>query len=140
MRSGRRTFASIGLAVIGALGAGGARAGITGVCPDGSIFIVQRADQVPCSEARRVEPHEVPPIKPEFLPRPYAWEVFHERQNPNNPYNLVDQAREVRGQRESAELPPESPAPRRSSPSSMVRAMMPLARGREKAVNGVFLM
>jgi len=31
----------------------------------------------------------VPPIKPQYLPRPYAWEVFQSRQDPNNPYNLV---------------------------------------------------
>jgi hypothetical protein len=111
MRSGRRTVATIGLALGAALGAGAARASITGVCPDGSIFIVQRADQIPCSDARQVEPHEVPPIKPEFLPRPYAWEVFHERQNPNNPYNLVDQARQVRSQRESAQPPPQAGQP-----------------------------
>ena len=30
------------------------------------------------------------------MPRPYAWEVFNQQQNPNNPYNLVDAARQVR--------------------------------------------
>jgi hypothetical protein len=62
---------------------------ISGVCPDGSIFVVRSAAAIPCAEARRVEPEHVPPIKPQYLPRPYAWEVFQSRQDPNNPYNLV---------------------------------------------------
>ncbi len=62
---------------------------ITGVCPDGSIFIVQSAASVPCSDARRVEPGAVPPLRPEFLPRPYGWDVFQRETDPNNPYNMV---------------------------------------------------
>jgi len=62
---------------------------ITGVCPDGSIFIVRSAAAVPCSGARRVEPGAVPPLRPEFLPRPYAWDQFQRESNPNNPYNMV---------------------------------------------------
>jgi hypothetical protein len=38
-------------------------------------------------------------MKPEYLPRPYGWEVFHRKNDPNNPYNLIQQQ------------PPESPAP-----------------------------
>jgi hypothetical protein len=81
-----------------------ARDTLTGVCPDGSIFIVQRSADIPCRNARLVEPQEVPPIKPEFLPRPYAWEVFNRQQDPNNPYNLVEAARRVR---EAGEVPPD---------------------------------
>ena len=33
-----------------------------------------------------------PPLKPEFLPRPYGWEVFNRESDPNNPYNLIDAA------------------------------------------------
>ena len=73
-----------------------AQASITGVCPDGSIFIVQRPESIPCTGAKLVEPHEVPPIKPEYLPRPYTWEIFNAYQDPNNPYNLVDAARQIR--------------------------------------------
>jgi hypothetical protein len=69
---------------------GVAFAGITGVCPDGSIFVVKREVDIPCSEAKRVEPNDVPPLNPEMLPRPYAWEVFQRRQDPNNPYNMID--------------------------------------------------
>ncbi len=71
-------------------------ASITGLCPDGSIFIVQRPESIPCSGAKLVEPHEVPPIKPELLPRPYTWEIFNAQQDPNNPYNLIDAARQIR--------------------------------------------
>jgi hypothetical protein len=71
-------------------------ASITGVCPDGSIFVVQSPEAVPCSGAKEVEPADLPPLKPELLPRPYAWEVFNQQQNPNNPYNLIDAARQVR--------------------------------------------
>jgi hypothetical protein len=66
------------------------------VCPDGSIFIVQRPEAIPCANAKQVDPGDVPPLKPELLPRPYAWEVFNQQQNPNNPYNLIDAARQVR--------------------------------------------
>ncbi len=76
--------------------AGTGHASITGVCPDGSIFVVQSPEAVPCSGAKQVEPTELPPLKPELLPRPYAWEVFNQQQNPNNPYNLIDAARQVR--------------------------------------------
>lgn len=69
---------------------------ITGVCPDGSVFIVRRAADVPCREARQVEPHRVPPIRPENLPRPYLWEVHRQKLDESNPYNLVDRAEQVR--------------------------------------------
>jgi hypothetical protein len=63
------------------------------------MFIVQRAESVPCRNAKAVEPTEMPPIKPEYLPRPHGWEVLHRRNDPNNPYNLIQQQ------------PPERPAP-----------------------------
>jgi hypothetical protein len=62
---------------------------ITGVCPDGSVFIVQSRSAVPCRDPKFVDPHEVPPMRPEFLPRPYGWDVFQRETNPNNPYNQV---------------------------------------------------
>ncbi len=75
---------------------------ISGVCPDGSIFIVQKESQVPCKAAKLVEPEDVPPIRPEYLPTPYTWQVYNETQDPNNPYNLIDAAREVRALRDGA--------------------------------------
>jgi hypothetical protein len=89
-RSGLGQGARLALfAVLFALGPAGAET-ITGVCPDGSIFVVRSAAAIPCADARRVEPDQVPPIKPQYLPRPYAWELFQSRQDPNNPYNLVE--------------------------------------------------
>jgi hypothetical protein len=69
-----------------------AAAAITGICPDGSIFVVQSADAIPCARARRVDPSDMPPIQPKLLPRPYGWERFNRRADPNNPYNLVGDA------------------------------------------------
>ncbi len=98
-------------------------ASVTGVCPDGSMFIVQRAESVPCRDAKAVEPSDVPPMKPEYLPRPYGWEVFYRKNDPNNPYNLIHAQ------------PPEPPAPvhrpqgERSAPR----------RSRERPVNEAWL-
>ena len=83
-----------------------AGAAITGVCPDGSIFIVQSSDAIPCSQAKRVEPSDVPPIQPELLPRPYGWERFQREADPNNPYNLIE------GQSPRASAPPPPALPR----------------------------
>ena len=79
-----------------------AQAGISGVCPDGSIYIVQDAAQIPCEESKQVAPHEIPPLHPEHLPSPYTWQVWNERHDPNNPYNVIDSAQQVR----SYEVPP----------------------------------
>lgn len=72
---------------------------ITGVCPDGSIFVVQDEAAIPCARARRVDPEDLPPIRPEYLPRPYTWLVDQETRNPNNPYNLVETAAKLRAAR-----------------------------------------
>ncbi len=68
------------------------------------MFIVQRAESVPCRNAKAVDPSDVPPMKPEYLPRPYGWEIFYRRNDPNNPYNLIQQQ------------PPEPPAPVHRAP------------------------
>jgi hypothetical protein len=108
-------------ALLGSLGlmlwlsGGASAASITGVCPDGSIFIVQRAESIPCARAKLVEPHEIPPVRPELLPNPYTWQVYNEGASPHNPYNLIDEARKVRAlSRKGVTPPPEhgaSPAP-----------------------------
>ena len=92
-------------ALVGALGALALTAGssspragaeaVTGICPDGSIYIVQHAAQIPCRNSKQVEPHEVPPMRPQYLPTPYTWKVWQQAQDPNNPYNLIDAARQV---------------------------------------------
>jgi hypothetical protein len=79
-----------------ALAAEDAAASYTGVCPDGSIYVVQEVRQIPCRDAKAVESHEVPPIRPEYLPTPYTWKVWNDRHSANNPYNVIDAARQVR--------------------------------------------
>jgi len=73
-----------------------ASAAITGVCPDGSMYIVPRAELIPCRDSKRVEPSDMPPIRPQNMPRPYGWEVFNRSRDPNNPYNVIDAGRAVR--------------------------------------------
>ena len=69
---------------------------VAGVCPDGSVFVVANAKDVPCARAKLVEPSDLPPIKPQYLPRPYLWYVDQQVQDENNPYNLVDKAQRLR--------------------------------------------
>jgi hypothetical protein len=120
------------IAVVGAaLAAAGEAAAISGVCPDGSVFIVQRAADIPCSNARRVEPSQVPPLRPENLPRNYLWEVYREKQSENNPYNLVERAERVRGGLAQGAAPPPqigvtpSPAPQPEPALPQVAAAPP---------------
>ena len=90
---------------------------ITGVCPDGSVFVVQTRAAVPCRDPKFVDPHEVPPLRPEFLPRPYGWDVFQRETNPNNPYNQVI-TRGTTPQPPQATQPQVSAAPLPSAPPS----------------------
>jgi hypothetical protein len=84
-----------------------ATASLTGICPDGSVFIVQNPEQIPCSAAKEVEPSDVPPLRPQYLPNPYTWQVYNEQQDPNNPYNLIDSVRDIRAmQRDAAGASP----------------------------------
>src|SRR5215475_8749804 len=100
-------------AALGALAlAAPAGAAISGVCPDGSIFIVQNSDAIPCREAKRVDPQDLPPLQPELLPRPYGWERFNRLADPNNPYNLVDTAAPP------GATPPAPPAPATTPPAT----------------------
>jgi hypothetical protein len=93
----------------------------TGVCPDGSIYIVQEARQIPCADAKAVRSDEVPPIRPHYLPTPYTWKVWNERNDPNNPYNAIDAARQVRG----LEAPPPAPGAGNTPPPELRAAAPP---------------
>ena len=73
-RLGRLVF-TLGIGLAAAADAGS----ITGVCPDGSVFVVRNPASIPCTQARRVEPHRVPPMRPENLPRSYLWDVYREK-------------------------------------------------------------
>src|SRR5688572_15459837 len=127
-------------AVLGALFAALAHAApsaaaISGVCPDGSIFIVQSADAIPCREAKRVDPIDLPPLQPEMLPRPYGWERFNRRADPNNPYNLIETGRPDAAAPPSTaplatgppafEAPATAPVPPASPPTPQVAAAPP---------------
>ena len=126
------TFGSSALSLsaallLGVLLHGPAQASITGVCPDGSMFIVKKEADIPCSRARKVEPQDMPPIRPHYLPRPYAWERHQQRQDPNNPYNLLEHDDQLRAleadqtdtpQRLGESGPP--PAPQAGPPSPQV--------------------
>jgi hypothetical protein len=76
---------------------------VSGLCPDGSGFIVQDASQIPCSRAKLVEASEFPPMRPYLLPRPYPWLVDQQLRDPQNPYNLIDAAEKVRAARRDAD-------------------------------------
>jgi hypothetical protein len=89
---------------------------VTGVCPDGSVFVVRRAADIPCSAAKRVESSQVPPLRPENLPRPYLWQLHQEKQNENNPYNLIDRAERVRGGGAAVSAPPVAESPSNATP------------------------
>lgn len=94
IRVSRSGLWALGLAV--GLPAGAATA-ITGVCPDGSVYIVRSVQQIPCPRSKQVDPSDVPPLRPHYLPAPYTWQVWKEAQDANNPYNLIDAARQIRG-------------------------------------------
>lgn len=91
------------LAILLAPAAEASSGSVVGMCPDGSVFIVGSAADIPCRGAKQMEAHEVPPLRPEYLPRPYTWEVYERGNNPNNPYNLIDDARRIRALREAAD-------------------------------------
>lgn len=87
---------SLGLALAGTALA----ESVTGVCPDGSFFVVPHIDGVPCARAKLVDPTDLPPIRPQLLPRPYTWYVDQQARDPNNPYNLLEAAETIREARD----------------------------------------
>ncbi len=118
----RERWLGAGLAVL--LMAGPADA-ITGICPDGSIFIVQSKDKIPCRNAKEVDSQDVPPVRPELLPRPYLWEVYRARNDVNNPYQLVDEAERVRQQRGGTPPPGVATGPERGAAPPPVASAPP---------------
>jgi len=89
--------------VIGIVGPGAAHAdSVSGVCPDGSIFVVATKAAAPCARPKFVPASELPPLRPQYLPKPYTWYVDQEERDENNPYNLVDRAQQMRALRSGA--------------------------------------
>ena len=120
----------VGLGVGVTLAAGSARGeSIAGVCPDGSAFVVQSKKSAPCPNARFVHPTELPPLRPEMLPKPYLWYIDQQRLDANNPYLLVERAqrmRELRAEQARAAtraLNPKTPqvasGPQRGTPQAL---------------------
>lgn len=111
------------LMLLAASAATPAEASITGVCPDGSMFIVKKTADIPCPRAKLVDAQDMPPIRPQYLPRPYAWELHQQRQDPNNPYNLIDQGDSMRTYQQDQGDEPQrlgggpNPPPRTTAPS-----------------------
>lgn len=121
----RRTLPSFAALV---LCASFARAqGLTGVCPDGSFFVVKTRDAIPCEKARLVDDaSQLPPIRPHYLPRPYTWEIDEQKRDPNNPYNLLEAVEKIRAEEEIVEAPETPPALTNESlpaPSAAPRAL-----------------
>jgi len=104
---------------------------LSGVCPDGSFFIVQSRSAIPCKNARLAAPDELPPVRPYLLPKPYTWYVDQESRNPNNPYNVLETAQKIRDARagidSSAPQPGPAAAPQamRSPPPPVGAAVKP---------------
>ena len=72
---------------------------LSGICPDGSYFVVQSRDAIPCKNPHFADPSELPPVRPYLLPRPYTWYVDQEARSANNPYNLLETAQKIRAAR-----------------------------------------
>ena len=103
---------------------------LAGLCPDGSAFIVHRREHVPCRRAKFVDPSDLPPLRPELLPKPYAWEVDQQARDPHNPYNLIDDAQKIRRLRagENVESAPPEAAPRPQGRTAPAPVMPPPPR------------
>src|SRR5262245_43584248 len=101
----RRTALSVGSLCALLAHSASADSTLSGVCPDGSFFVVQSREAVPCSDPHFAPPDQLPPVRPYLLPRPYTWYVDQEARNPNNPYNLVETARKIREAREGLAQP-----------------------------------
>lgn len=100
MRAVRPTLSRLGATLVLVFAAWPAAAEtLSGVCPDGSFFVVQSRSSVPCSNPHFADPADMPPLRPHLLPRPYTWYVDQETRNPNNPYNLVEAAEKIRAAR-----------------------------------------
>jgi len=117
LRRSRRSRAPLAVGALAlALASPGTAEVVSGICPDGSMFIVQSQASIPCRAAKLVDPHDLPPLHPEYLPRPYGWEQFNREQDPNNPYNLVDTVRPDAPQ----PVPPETAGPAPMPPAPPV--------------------
>src|SRR5688572_2916907 len=63
---------------------------IAGLCPDGSAFVVARREDAPCRDPKFIDASDMPPLRPQYIPRERAWQLNRQARDENNPYNLVD--------------------------------------------------
>ncbi len=63
---------------------------VAGLCPDGSAFVVARREDAPCRDPKFVDASDMPPLRPQYLPRTQAWQLNRQARDENNPYNLVE--------------------------------------------------
>ncbi len=108
----KRVATKVLLAVL-SLAPGAALAGsVAGVCPDGSAFVVSRKANAPCARARFVsDPSNLPPLRPQLLPRPYTWMLDQQARDPNNPYNLLEATEKLNAARPSPSPEPQPALP-----------------------------
>ena len=98
----KRTLLALSVLSCGLAAAPAFAESIAGVCPDGSAFIIQKKEDVPCRRAKFVDdPSDMPPLRPDLLPQPYTWTLDQKARDPNNPYNLVDAAEKMRAARDA---------------------------------------
>jgi hypothetical protein len=71
-------------------GAPGRAESFAGLCPDGSAFVVARREDAPCRDPKFVDASDMPPLRPQYIPRSQAWQLNRQARDENNPYNLVD--------------------------------------------------
>ena len=122
-----------------ALPAASARAdGVAGLCPDGSAFVVARREDAPCRDPKFIDPSDMPPLRPQYVPRSQAWQLNRQARDENNPYNLVDRREGVvqeRGEKPAAKAkaaPASAPAATRASLAPQA-ARAPAPQTRESA-------
>ncbi|MAE95139.1 MAG: hypothetical protein CL910_10805 [Deltaproteobacteria bacterium] len=124
---GARKGLVVSVVVAGGVALPGLAWAVTGICPDGSLYIVQKPSQIPCNDSKQVRPDEVPPVRPEYRPTPYTWDVWNRNTDPNNPYNLIDAARQVREFQEALPDTPHAPGLAAPPPTGRATAEVPLA-------------
>jgi hypothetical protein len=92
-----------------------ARDTVAGLCPDGSAFVVARRQDAPCRDPKFVDDaSDLPPLRPQYLPRSHAWQLNRAARDENNPYNLldrIDRNRMARGERPITSEPQTASAP-----------------------------
>jgi hypothetical protein len=63
---------------------------VAGLCPDGSAFVVARREDAPCRDPKFIDVSDMPPLRPQYVPRAQAWQLNRQARDENNPYNLVE--------------------------------------------------